>query len=179
MKVIDFALKLEHVEQDFFRDLARTSDREELRGLFSRIAEEEGESLKKLEKIKAQGLENEESPRLGSLLARIKVALKAERILQAKDEVDVYRQLMETEKGVCRLVRQASEDERDEKTSWRLAQVAGKECRQSEALENLLDFVNAPNEFLAWSEFSNLDEFHNFGRYAGTGRILPDGEILH
>jgi hypothetical protein len=24
--------------------------------------------------------------------------------------------------------------------------------------------VNAPNQYLAWREFSNLDEFRNFGR---------------
>lgn len=33
-----------------------------------------------------------------------------------------------------------------------------------EDFQNVYDFINAPNQYLAASEFSNLDEFHNFGR---------------
>jgi hypothetical protein len=31
-------------------------------------------------------------------------------------------------------------------------------------VQNIYDFVNAPTQYLAWGEFSNLDEFRQFGR---------------
>jgi len=34
-------------------------------------------------------------------------------------------------------------------------------------VEELYEFVNAPNEYLANAEFGNLDEFHQFGRQIG------------
>jgi rubrerythrin len=34
-------------------------------------------------------------------------------------------------------------------------------------VEEFYEFVNAPNEYLADAEFSNLDEFHQFGRQIG------------
>jgi hypothetical protein len=48
-----------------------------------------------------------------------------------------------------------------------LRRIATEERRELESLRQLFDFVNAPNEFLAWGEFSNLNEFHNFGRGEG------------
>jgi rubrerythrin len=179
MKVIDFAIEVERSEQEFFRRMANQSDREELKALFARRAEEEGLSLQKFEEIKTRGPENEDSPVLDALLTRIRKELESEQVLRARDEVDIYRRLAETEKVVCRLVREAAEGETDEKAAWRLAQVAGKECRQSEELETIFDFVNAPNEYLAWGEFSNLDEFHNFGRYEGMMQILPERDRSH
>lgn len=45
-----------------------------------------------------------------------------------------------------------------------LLRIAAMERHELNDLEQLFDFVNAPNESLEWGEFSNLDEFHNFGR---------------
>lgn len=179
MNVIDFAIEVERSEQSFLRHIAKRSDRPELQALFRRLSEEEAVSVLKFEGIRAHGAENENSPQLTALLTTIKSRLDPGRILGASDEVDAYRRLTETEKGICRLVREAAGQEVDEKSARQLAQVAGLECRQSEEMETLFDFVNAPNEFLAWAEFSNIDEFHNFGRYVGVTRILPDREVLH
>ncbi|HXV21623.1 MAG TPA: hypothetical protein VD811_11625 [Desulfuromonadales bacterium] len=45
--------------------------------------------------------------------------------------------------------------------------IASEERRELESLRKLYDFVDAPNEYLARGEFSNLNEFHNFGRDEG------------
>ncbi len=179
MNVIDFAIEVERREQRFLRQIAQHSDRPDLQALFQRLSEEEGASVRNFEGMREPGAENEDSPQLTALLTTIKSRLDPGPILGASDEVDAYRRLTETERGICRLVREAAGQEVNEKSARQLAQVAGLECRQSEEMETLFDFVNAPNEFLAWAEFSNIDEFHNFGRYVGVTRILPDREILH
>jgi len=45
-----------------------------------------------------------------------------------------------------------------------LLKIAGEEHKHFNILENIFHFVNAPNQYLAWGEFSNLDEFRQFGR---------------
>ena len=45
-----------------------------------------------------------------------------------------------------------------------LLRIAEEEHEHFNILENVFNFVNAPNQYLAWGEFSNLDEFRNFGR---------------
>jgi len=45
--------------------------------------------------------------------------------------------------------------------------IAAEEHKHFQILENVCAFANAPSQFLAWGEFSNLEEFRNFGRKVG------------
>ena len=45
-----------------------------------------------------------------------------------------------------------------------LLQIAEEEHKHFTILENVYNFVNAPNEQLEWGEFSNLGEFRQYGR---------------
>ncbi|MEJ2698257.1 MAG: hypothetical protein P8Z70_01155 [Desulfuromonadales bacterium] len=178
MKVIDFAIEVERAERDFFRRMSEEVQKKGLKTIYRRMAEEEEVLLRRFEGLKTSGEAQEEAGRLDSLLKAFRERLDARRARGIGNEVETYRYLAEVEKGVCRLFEDAAESERDEGARRRLAQIAGEECRESEEVETLYDFTNAPNEFLAWGEFSNLDEFHNFGRYAGASKILPDPDTL-
>jgi hypothetical protein len=45
-----------------------------------------------------------------------------------------------------------------------LQAIAEEENRHVEDFQSVYDFINAPNQYLAWGEFNNIDEFHQFGR---------------
>ena len=178
MKVIDFAIEVERAERDFFRRMSEEVEEKGLKSIYRRMAEDEAILLKKFESLRSSGEAEEEADCLDSLLKVFKERLDARQARGIGNEVETYRYLAEVEKGVCRMFEDAAESERNGAARGRLAQIAGEECRESEEVEILYDFTNAPNEFLAWGEFSNLDDFHNFGRYAGSPKILPDTEIL-
>jgi rubrerythrin len=71
---------------------------------------------------------------------------------------------MKLEADSFRLYEDAAEKEENKDVKAILLRIAEEEHKHFEVLENIYDFVNAPNQFLAWREFSNLDEFRNFGR---------------
>jgi rubrerythrin len=48
-----------------------------------------------------------------------------------------------------------------------LQQMIDQEQQDCTMVEDFYEFVNAPNEYLANAEFSNLDEFYQFGRQIG------------
>lgn len=48
-----------------------------------------------------------------------------------------------------------------------LQQMIDQEQQDCTMVEEFYEFINAPNEYLADAEFSNLDEFHQFGRQIG------------
>ncbi|NLC70291.1 MAG: hypothetical protein GX751_02900 [Desulfuromonadaceae bacterium] len=46
-----------------------------------------------------------------------------------------------------------------------MKKIAAEEEKHFQLVENLFRFTNAPNQYLAWGEFSNISEFSNFGRH--------------
>jgi len=71
---------------------------------------------------------------------------------------------MKLETDSFRLYEDAAAKEKDPGIKALLLKIAGEEHKHFNVLGNIFNFVNAPNQFLAWREFSNLDEFHQFGR---------------
>jgi hypothetical protein len=100
----------------------------------------------------------------GNVLGNI---LNEREALQITDDLEAYHYVMRVEAAICRLYEDAARRETNPEVQALLRRIASEERRELESLRKLFDFVNAPNEFLAWGEFSNLNEFHNFGRDEG------------
>jgi rubrerythrin len=71
---------------------------------------------------------------------------------------------MKLEADGVRFYEDAARREEDAELKELLLRLAEEERRHFNVVENVYRYVNAPNEYLAWAEFSNLDEFHAFGR---------------
>jgi rubrerythrin len=76
-----------------------------------------------------------------------------------------YRYALELETAEVHCFRNMLEKTDSGKMKHMLQVIAEEENRHVEDFQNVYDFINAPNQYLASSEFSNLDEFHNFGRH--------------
>jgi rubrerythrin len=168
MDVLEFAVEMDRRGRDFYRLLARRAARPGARRIFDRMAEEEERMLEGYRRMKAQ----EPEQRADSTVLQKKdnpfpasVGLSAD-----VDEVAAYRTVVDIERKVCRMLENAAEKETDPSAKGLLRQVAAVECCGLEQVEAVYDFINAPNEYLAWGEFSNLTDFHNFGRYEDNRR---------
>jgi len=85
-------------------------------------------------------------------------------VSSAGSDLEAYQEGMDIERKSYQLYKKAAEQEKDDAVRKVLLQIADEEKKHYEILQNIYCFVNAPNQFLAWGEFSNLGEFHNFGR---------------
>lgn len=170
MKVIDFAVRMERRGRDFFKDLARHAEEPGVRGVFTRMAEDEEQMLRTIRSLNSPDVESAALDGLKNVFDG-----KMEEGREVRRPLDAYLFLMEVEREVCRLYEEALRHEKDPRARRLLRRIAAAEERELRSLEEVYDFINAPNEYLAWQEFSNLDEFHNFGRYEdnrGCGHTL-------
>ncbi len=169
MNVFDFAMDIERSGMKYYQRLARKTDHKGIRRIFSMMAKDEEMLLQRFQALRSrvQNTTMEDSRVLDYATNVFEGLLDERDALRLETDLEAYNYVVEVEKSICRLYHDAAEREPNDEVKALLRRIAAEEHRELESLEKIYDFVNAPNEYLAWGEFSNLDEFHNFGRYEG------------
>jgi rubrerythrin len=169
MNVFDFAMEIERSGRNFYRSVAQKTGATGVRTIFSMMAEDEQQLLERFRAMKAtvRATTMQDSPVLENAANILKDILNERAALQITDDLGAYHYVMEEEAAICRLYESAASRETNPEVQGLLRRIAAEERRELDSLQRLFDFVNAPNEFLAWGEFSNQSEFHNFGRDEG------------
>jgi len=167
MNVFDFAMEMEDSGYEYYSDLARTSSQPGLKTIFNSLAEDEQKHFNLFRSLK------EGNP--AALKAESKTVARAKNIFkeltanaaaasQPGSTLEAYQHAMKLEADSFRFYEDAAAREKDEQVKKLLLQIAEEEHGHFTILENLYNFVNAPNENLEWGEFSNLGEFRQYGR---------------
>jgi len=169
MNVFDFAMEIERSGRDFYRNMAAKAATPGIRTIYSMMADDEKELLERFRAMKSRVRTTalQDSGILENAANIVGNILNQTEALQVKDDVEAYHYVMRVEAAICRVYEQAASRESNPEVQGLLRRIASEERRELESLRQVFDFVNAPNEFLAWGEFSNLSEFHNFGRDEG------------
>jgi len=167
MNVFDFAMDMEDAGRDYYEKLAGNAILPGLKSIFTSLAEDERKHFIIFQQLKAghkTGLmpdskSIDEARDVFAKLPRDAAALKG-----LHDTLAAYRHAMKLEADSFRLYEDAAARESEDAIKSLLLKIAAEEHKHFNILENLYNFVNAPNQHLAWGEFSNLDEFRQFGR---------------
>jgi rubrerythrin len=167
MNVFDFAMDMEDAGRDYYENMANNAFLPGLKSIFMSLAEDERKHYLIFQKlkagIKAESFENstviETARNVFKNLPRDASALKG-----IHDTLTAYQHAMKLEADSFRLYEDVAAKETDDSVKNLLLKIAAEEHKHFNVLENLYHFVNAPNQHLAWGEFSNLDEFRQFGR---------------
>lgn len=167
MNVFDFAMKMETDGKAYYEKLARETSLPGLSGIFARLAADEAKHYEIFAALKSGN--QVPSMRATTILEEVKnvfAGLSREKtsLQGAQAELAAYQHAMKLESDSFRLYEDAAAKEQNAGVKALLLQIAGEEHKHFNVLANIFQFVNAPNQFLAWREFSNLDEFHQFGR---------------
>lgn len=176
MNVFDFAQDMEKSGQRFYGEMANRAREDGVKKVFRMLAQDEEKLLGRLRSLKDRF--TEEGKKDVAVLERginifEKLRAKA-RDLNIENDVDAYHLAMDAEREVLDQYMKAADGTKNPEMRRVLLRIAALERRELEEIEKLYDFVNAPNEFLEWGEFSNLDEFHNFGRYEGVPKVSTE-----
>jgi len=167
MNVFDFAIKMELDGKAFYEKLAKGTNLAGLQTIFSRLAADEQKHYETFLALKGQAQATtmadttvlEQARNVFEELLEGKVALGP-----IKGDLEGYRYAMKIEADSFRLYEDAAQKEKDPDVKNLLLRIAGEEHKHFTIVQNIHDFVNAPNEYLAWGEFSNIEEFRQFGR---------------
>lgn len=167
MNVFDFAMKMEVDGKNYYEQLAKKTTLEGLKTIFSRLAADEQKHYETFQQLKAGGTAAvmQGSTVLAAAKNIFETLPRPEKTLGGiGEDLAAYRQAMKVEADSFRFYEQAAAKEKNPATKQLLLTIAGEEHKHFTVMENVFQFVNAPNQYLAWAEFSNLDEFRQFGR---------------
>jgi len=167
MNVFDFAMTMEMDGKTYYQKLARETSLEGLKKIFTQLAEDEQKHYEIFQELKA-GKKAPTRPESKTLdLARNVFAdLHADpsALKGITGDLEAYQHAMQLEADSFRLYEDTAAGEQNPELKTLLLKIAAEEHKHFNILGNIYHFINAPNQYLAWGEFSNLDEFHQFGR---------------
>ncbi|NJC87671.1 MAG: ferritin [Desulfuromonas sp.] len=167
MNVFDFAMKMELDGKAYYEKLARQSNLAGLQTIFTRLATDEQKHYEIFQALRTNGRAPamDESTALADARNVFAELLKdAGAVAASKDDLAAYRHAMKLEADSFRLYEDTATKEPRADVRNLLLKIAEEEHKHFTILENIYHFVNAPNQYLAWGEFSNLGEFRQFGR---------------
>ena len=161
MNVFDFAIKMEGDARALYGKLAGETGVHELKTIFTLLADAEGEHCKALLAMKKEtSAESAESKVLESARSVFQGLMEKRHTLDLlKEDPDGYRHAIKFAMAGIKLYETMAAKETNPATSRILLMLADDEKKHLQILENIYDFVEAPKNYLAWGEFSNLKEF--------------------
>lgn len=167
MNVFDYAMKMEQDGKSLYKKFAEETDYTGLKNIFLQLADDEQKHYEIFQAMKGQT----QAAAMEDTTVLENTRNVFEKLMQDKGshgqiegDLDAYRHAMKLEADSFRLYEDVAAKEENRDVKALLLRIAGEEHKHFQVLENVYDFVNAPNQYLAWGEFSNLDEFRNFGR---------------
>jgi rubrerythrin len=161
MNVFDFAMRMEEESWTHYEKLAAAAKTKEVKTIFSLLADSEREHHEHLTILKA-GSDPKEAQSVA--LERVKEhihdlvhGLASEDILES--DHDGYMHAIKSEEMSIKLYEELAEKEPNKAAAELLRRMAEEEKHHLEVMENIYDFMESPQTYLAWGEFSNLREY--------------------
>lgn len=167
MNVLDFAMKMELDGKAYYETLADRCQEPGLSNIFTRLAEDEQKHYETFQTLKAgAGAAIMADTNVVEAAKNVFTELprKSETLKGLEKDLEAYQHAMKIEAESFRFYENAAAKEPDACVKKLLLQIAQEEHMHFTVMENIYQFMNAPNQYLAWAEFSNLEEFRQFGR---------------
>ena len=161
MNIFDFAMKMELDGKAYYQNIAADTTEAGLKSIFTNLAADEQKHYETILSIKSGTVLKmsdstvlDEAKNLFELLLTDK---NAGTVL--KKSLDGYQHARKIEADSVKLYEDMAGKEDNPEIVQLLLRVANEEKKHFNILDNLCDFVESPQSFLAWGEFSNLKEF--------------------
>jgi rubrerythrin len=162
MNILEFSKKMEQEGREYYLKLAHDTNNPELSGVFSWLAQEELEHYKLFASWKDNappipGAGTDILGKVKSIFAGMAEGFNKAEIMQ--DAEITYRKALELEHGSITHYRSAREQVETQEQKMLFDFLVHEELKHVRLLENLIDFVRQPKEWLENAEFNHLDEY--------------------
>jgi rubrerythrin len=166
MNVYEYAMEMETDAEAYYEKLADKTGMKGIRKIFLDLAADEREHFRIFKALKEKTTVSVSDSPLLDEAKNVFTRMINENASPAELEgnLEAYRHAMKIEAEAARFYREMIEKEPDAAVRAQLEKIVQQEYSHFQIVENLYHFVNAPNQYLAWGEFSNIDEFHQSGR---------------
>jgi len=161
MNVFDFAMQMEKDGKTHYEKLAAGTPIVGLKKIFSMLAADEQKHFETIQAMKTGANDAMAGSIALDEAKNVFQGLMNDRTLPGvlKKDLDGYLYAMKVEADSVKLYEDMAKKENRADVVQLLLKIANEEKKHYNIMENLYDFVLAPQNFLAWGEFSNLKEF--------------------
>lgn len=161
MNIFEFAMNMELDGKAYYEKLAAESNIDGLKGIFTMLAADEQKHYDTIKALKA-GADLKMSD--SGVLEKAKNIFAGligdkESAGSLKKSLDAYRYARKIEADSVKLYEDMAQKETNRETAQLLLRIAHEEQKHFNIMDNLYDYILAPQNYLAWGEFSNLKEF--------------------
>ncbi len=160
MNIYNFAMNMELDGKAYYEKLAAETSVAALKNIFTGLAADEQKHFEIIQSFKsgagikmADSTVHENAKNLFEEIASDKSIVGS-----LKKSLDGYRHAMKIEADSVRLYEDMATKEDNPEAVQLLLRIANEEKKHFNIMNNLYDYVLAPQSFLAWGEFSNLKE---------------------
>ena len=161
MNVYDFAMKMELDGKAYYERLSSETPVAALHNIFLSLAADEQKHYETVRDLKAGKVadmaESSALEKTRSLFDR--PSAEREAAAGLKNVLEGYRHARKIEADSIRFYEDMAKKEANPDALRLILQIAEEERKHYNIMDNICDFVQAPQTYLAWAEFSNLKEF--------------------
>ena len=160
MNIFDFAMKMELDGKAYYEKMAAETTVVGVKSIFTSLAADEQKHYETIQAIKA-GTDYKMTD--SAVLEKAKnlfeeITADRDSVASLKKSLDGYQHARKIEADSVKLYEDMAKKEDNPETVQLLLRIANEEKKHYNILDNLYDYILAPQNFLAWGEFSNLKE---------------------
>ncbi len=161
MDIFDFAMEKERLAEKMYRDLAAKAPAKGLISIFSMLADEEHSHFELVSKMKQDVPAEVEDTILltNSKTIFAKMRQSGENFDFSISEVDLYKKAQQMEKDSRDFYLQKAQDSENPHHKKIFNQLAEEEGKHYFLLENIIEFVSRPQNWLENAEFHHLEQY--------------------
>ena len=161
MDIFDFAMNMEKEGEKFYRELAQKSSDKGLEAIFNLLADDEVKHYETFQKMKNEEVTEIAGTQILQNAKSIFTQIKEESLQVNPDinQVDLYKKAQKVEKENEDFYRQKAEEVGDEKHKNILLMIADEEKKHYHLLQNIIEFVARPQQWIEDAEFYHLEEY--------------------
>jgi rubrerythrin len=160
MNIFEFAMNMEMDGKAYYEKLAAETAVVGLKSIFVNLAADEQKHYDIIQAIKSGASRTMADSTVLEEAKNLFADLMGDKNIvgSLKRSLDGYEHARKIEADSVRFYEDAAGKESDADTARILLRIAGEEKKHYNIMDNLYDFTLAPQNFLAWGEFSNLKE---------------------
>ncbi|MBN1795301.1 MAG: ferritin family protein [Sedimentisphaerales bacterium] len=161
MDIFEFAKSKELAAQEFYRNLAQKVPDTGLSGIFTLLANEEEKHLEIIEKMQAEtDIENATTTILSDAQELFdKMRQGSKKFTYDKSELELYKEAQKIEQNARDFYLEKAQQTDKESHRDIFTKLAEEENKHYFLLDNIIEFVSRPEQWLENAEFYHLEEY--------------------
>ncbi len=161
MNIFDFAIEKEKLSENYYRTLAQKTGHKGLRNIMLMLADEEAKHIQVVTQLK-ENIEPELAQ--SALLVNVKAVFQKMRDAADKfdlnvSEIEMYQKAREIEQQAKSFYQEKADEVEDMAQKKIFNLLAAEEQKHYFLLDNIVEFVSRPQQWLEDAEFFHLEEY--------------------